>query len=366
MRKALTGLIAVGLALAMAACGSAGTASVRDGSGLKANMGALVGLAMPTKQQTRWIADGTNMSQQFHDMGYKTVVQFANDDAKKQIAQIQSMISAGAKLLVIAPVDGSSLNQVLATATRKHIPVLAYDRLIVGTPNVSGYTTFDNVRVGEQQGQLLARRLGLPDAKGPFTIELVAGAPTDNNSKIFFKGAMSVLKPYIDSGKLVVRSGQTSFAKASTANWDGVVAAKRMRLLLNEYYGATRLAAVLSPNDGIATEIIKEFLKAGYGTRAKPMPLISGQDAELNSVKAIIAGRQAGTVYKDTRELAKVAVQMGNALVTGAKPITNDVTSYNNGVKIVPTYLLPPVSVDKSNYESVLVGGGYYSQADLS
>jgi putative multiple sugar transport system substrate-binding protein len=176
---------------------------------------------------------------------------------------------------------------------------------------------------------------------------------------------MPVLEPYIASGQLVVKSGETNFKKITTENWDGVIAAKRINGLLDKYYTKAKVDAVLSPNDTIALEVIKAFTAAGYGSEAKPLPLISGQDAELNAVKSIIAGEQTGTIYKDTRELAKVAVQMGNALLTGSTPIINDTTTYNNGEKFVSTYLLSPVTVNKANYQTILVDGGYYTEADL-
>jgi putative multiple sugar transport system substrate-binding protein len=356
VRKSLTGLVAVGLALALAACGS----STDDNpESVNANMGATVGLALPTKAQTRWIADGNNMVKQFTDMGYRTNLQYAADDSKNQAAQIQSMIDNGNKLLVIGAVDSSTLAPVLANAAKANIPVVAYDRLIVDSPHVDYYATFDNLRVGVLQADLLVARLGLADGKGPFNIELFAGASTDNNARVFFTGAMSVLQPYLDEGTLVVKSGQTTFDEVATNNWDGAVAGKRMTALLKDYYPTAAVDAVLAPNDGLALGILKAF-----GSRK--LPVISGQDAELASVKSIIAGQQTGTIYKDTRELAKVTVQMGNALLTRATPIVNDTTSYDNGVKVVPTYLLQPIAVDKANYRALLVDGGYYTESELS
>jgi putative multiple sugar transport system substrate-binding protein len=363
VRRTLSGLVAVGLAVALAACGSTEDAG-DDPVSVNANMGATIGLAMPTKTQTRWIADGTNMVTQFTQMGYKTDMQYADDDSAKQVVQIQSMIDRGDKLLVVGAVDSAGLTPVLANAAKAGIPVIAYDRLIVDSPNVDYYATFDNLRVGVLQATLLVSRLGLPEAKGPFDIELFAGAPTDNNAKVFFAGAMSVLQPYLKSGQLVVRSGQSTFEQVATKNWDGSAATKRMSLLLKDHYGSGQVDAVLAPNDGLAIGIIKAFT-ADKG-KPRPLPLISGQDAELGSVKSIIAGEQTGTVYKDTRELAKVAVQMGNALLTGNKPIVNDTASYDNGVKKVPTYLLQPVAVDRDNYKTLLVDGGYYTEANLS
>jgi putative multiple sugar transport system substrate-binding protein len=365
VRKPLTVLAAaVGLAISLTACSSSSDSS----TGVDANEGATIGIAMPTKVSQRWIADGSNMVQQFTAMGYKVNLQYADNNVKTQVSQVQNMINQGDKLLVIASIDGSSMTSVLNTASSKGIKVIAYDRLLSNTKNVNYYATFDNVQVGVMQGTLLVKKLGLADGskKGPFNVELFAGSATDNNAKSFYTGGMSVLQPYIDSGKIVVRSGQTTFDKITTVNYDADIAGKRMTSILNEYYKSAKVDAVLSPYDGMSIGIIKSLLAAGYNTSAKPMPIVSGQDAELPSVKSIIADQQTGTIYKDTRELAKVTVQMGNALLTGVTPTVNDTTTFNNGVKVVPTFLLPPVAVDKTNYQTLLVTGGYYTKAQIS
>jgi putative multiple sugar transport system substrate-binding protein len=274
------------------------------------------------------------------------------------------MITKGAKLLVIAAIDGSSLTNVLQKAADAHIPVISYDRLIRGTANVDYYATFDNYKVGVLQGGYIADKLGLKDGKGPFNIELFAGSPDDNNAGFFFKGAMSVLKPYIDKKKLVVRSGQTDFNQVATLRWDGGLAQSRMDNLLSKSYTNAHVDAVLSPYDGISIGILSSLKGVGYGT-AKSLPIVTGQDAELASVKSIIAGEQTQTVYKDTRQLAKVAVQMGDAVLTGGKPEVNDTSQYANGVKTVPAQLLQPVSVDKDNYRKVLVDSGQYTADQL-
>jgi putative multiple sugar transport system substrate-binding protein len=364
VRKTLSGFMVVGLAVALAACGSD---SDNKTIGVDANKGATIGIAMPTKTSTRWLADGKNMVEQFTAMGYKVNLQYANDDAKVQLNQVKSMVDQGDKLLVVTAVDGSGMTEVLAAAATKNIPVIAYDRLLTKTKDVGYQATFDNDRVGVMQGQLLLDRLGLSTgAKGPFTIELFAGSGTDVNAKSFYDGAMKVLKPYLDSGKLVVRSGQVAFETVTTVNYDGAIAGTRLKKLLKANYKTEKLNAVLSANDGMAIGMIKVLKADGYGTAKKPLPFTSGQDAEIASMKSIINGEQTGTIYKDTRELAKVAVQQGNALLTGAKPMINDTTSFNNGVKVVPTYLLYPIAVDKTNYKTLLVDGGYYTAANLA
>jgi ABC-type xylose transport system substrate-binding protein len=362
-KKILIGLIAAGVAVSMAACGQSSNSSATTGK--TSNKGATIGIAMPTKSSERWIADGNNMVKQFQAQGYKTDLQYGDNVVGNQVSEIENMITKGDKLLVIAAIDGTSLTDVLSKAAAAKIPVISYDRLILGTPNVDYYATFDNFKVGVLQATYIVDKLGLKDGKGPFNIELFAGSSDDNNAAFFYNGAMSVFKPYFDSKKLVVRSGQTKISQAYTLRWDGGLAQSRMDNLLSKSYSSARVDAVLSPYDGMSIGILSSLKGVGYGKGSKPMPIVTGQDAELASVKSIIAGEQTQTVYKDTRELAKVTVQMGNALLTGGKPETNDTTQYNNKVKVVPAYLLQPVSVDKSNYQKVLVDGGYYTAAQL-
>lgn len=364
MRKLSTALAAAGLTLSLAACGQSanglGDDAAKDGS-----KGGLVGIAMPTKSSERWINDGDNMVKEFQGKGYKTDLQYGDNVVENQVSQIENMITKGAKLLVVAAIDGSSLTDVLQKAADAHIPVISYDRLIRGTKNVDYYATFDNFKVGELQGGYIADKLGLKDGKGPFNVELFAGSPDDNNAQFFFNGAMSVLKPYIDSKKLVVQSGQTSFNQVATLRWDGGVAQSRMDNLLSKSYTSANVDAVLSPYDGISIGILSSLKGVGYGSAGKALPIVTGQDAELASVKSIIAGEQTQTVYKDTRELAKIAVQMGDAVLTGGTPQTNDTTQYDNGAKVVPAYLLQPVSVDKSSYAKILVESGQYTADQL-
>ncbi|MBB6692162.1 sugar-binding protein [Cohnella xylanilytica] len=362
------------LALSLAACGKtnnggggnaaapSGSASADNGSG--GDKGT-IGIAMPTKSSERWVNDGNNMVKQFQALGYKTDLQYGEDVIENQVSQIENMITKGVKLLVVASIDGESLTDVLQKAHDAGIPVIAYDRLIKKSEYVDYYATFDNFKVGVLQGSYIEEKLGLKDGKGPFNIELFAGSPDDNNATFFFNGAMSVLQPYIDSGKLVVRSGQTKFDQVATLRWDGGVAQSRMDNLLSAKYTTERVDAVLSPYDGISIGILSSLKGVGYGSSDKPLPIITGQDAELASVKSIIAGEQTQTVYKDTRELAKVAVSMADNMLNGKPVETNDTKTYDNGVKVVPAYLLTPVSVDKSNYKEVLVDGGYYTEDQL-
>jgi putative multiple sugar transport system substrate-binding protein len=281
------------------------------------------------------------------------------------------MITKGAKVLVIAAIDGSTLSDTLAKAKDSGVLVIAYDRLITKTPNVDYYATFDNFGVGVIQGTQLLQGLGLkpgekaPAGVGPFNIELFGGSPDDTNAFYFYDGAMSVLQPFIDDGTLVVQSGQMGMDKVGTLRWDGALAQSRMENLLSANYTDKRVDGVLAPHDGLSRGIIAALRGVGYGTADQPWPVITGQDAEVASVKAIIAGEQTYTVFKDTRELAKQTAKMVDQALKGEKVDINDTKTYNNGVKIVPSYLLTPVSVDKTNYQKLLVDSGYIKAEDL-
>ncbi|MFC4532660.1 multiple monosaccharide ABC transporter substrate-binding protein [Sphaerisporangium dianthi] len=364
------------LAAALTACGSSQKTvdAQAPSSGAAAdNSGALVGVTMPTKSSERWIHDGDNVKASLEKLGYKVDLQYAENDIPTQVNQIENQITKGAKLLVIASIDGTAITTQLQQAADKHIPVIAYDRLIRNSPNVDYYATFDNFKVGVQQATSLLVGLKLKtadggegDAKGPFNVELFAGSPDDNNATFFFNGAMSVLQPYIDKGTLKVQSGQTDFKTVAILRWDPATAQKRMEdLLTKTYSGGKKVDGVLSPYDGLSIGILSALKSNGYGTSGQPYPIVTGQDAELASVKSIIAGEQYSTIYKDTRQLAEITVKMADAVLKGGKPEVNNTKDYDNGNKVVPSYLLDPVIVDKTNYQKIVVDSGYYTQAQL-
>src|SRR5215510_9826601 len=357
MTSLRTTLSALALAAIMAATAAAGAFAQGKGT---------VGIAMPTKSSARWIDDGNNIVKILKERGYGTDLQYAEDDIPNQLAQIENMVTKGAKVLVIASIDGTTLSDVLQKAHDGGIKVIAYDRLIKKSPNVDYYATFDNFKVGVLQATSLVDALGLKDGKGPFNIELFGGSPDDNNAFFFYDGATSVLQPYIDQGKLVVKSGQTGMDKVGTLRWDGAVAQARMDNLLSAYYSDKRVDAVLSPYDGLSIGILSSLKGVGYGSADQPMPIVSGQDAEVPSIKSMIAGEQYSTVFKDTRELAKVTAQMVDALLAGKEVPVNDTKTYDNGVKVVPSYLLKPVSVGRDNWEEILVGSGYYTKDQIT
>src|ERR1700733_3188224 len=348
----------LGAALIAAAFMSADPASAQDKG--------TIGVSMPTKSSARWIDDGNNMVKALAAKGYKADLQYADNDIPNQLAQVENMITKKEKVLVIAAIDGTTLSNALQKAADAGIKVISYDRLIVGSPNVDYYATFDNFGVGVLQASSIVHGLGIDAGKtGPFNIELFGGSADDNNAFFFYNGAMSVLQPLIDKGTLVVQSKQMGMDKVGTLRWKAEVAQARMDNLLSAFYTKKRVDAVLSPYDGLSIGIISSLKGVGYGTADQPMPIISGQDAEVPSVKSIINHEQYSTIFKDTRDLAKVAANMVDAVVSGGKPEINDTKTYNNKVKIVPSYLLTPVTVDATNWQKALVDTGYYKTDQL-
>jgi len=342
---------------------AAATAAIALSSAVYAD--GLVGIAMPTKSSARWIADGDNMVKELEAAGYTADLQYAEDDIPNQLAQIENMITKGVDVLVIAAIDGTTLSNALENAAAAGVKVIAYDRLIRDSGDLDYYATFDNFKVGVLQATSIVNGLKERFGDGPYNVELFGGSPDDNNAYFFYNGAMSVLQPLIDDGTIVVQSGQMGMDKVGTLRWDGAVAQARMDNILSANYTDKEVNAVLSPYDGLSIGILSSLKGVGYGSGDLKMPLVSGQDAEVPSVKSILNGEQYSTVFKDTRELAKVTVGMVNAVLGGSEPEINDTTTYDNGVKVVPSYLLEPVSVDASNWEEVLVGSGYYTEDQI-
>jgi putative multiple sugar transport system substrate-binding protein len=324
------------------------TATLMGGVFAAAKKGTKVGVSMPTKDLQRWNQDGANMKAQLEKAGYVVDLQYANNDIPTQVSQLENMITGKCKVLVVACIDGSTLSNVLATAKKKKIQVIAYDRLIMDTDAVSYYATFDNWKVGTLQGDYLVEKLNLKNrtASDPAYMEFFTGDPGDNNINFFFGGAMEVLKPYLDKGVIVCRSGQTEKAQAATLNWSTEEAQKRMEnLITSNKYGpkGTKLDAVYCSNDSTANGVTNALLSAGY--TAANFPIITGQDCDKISVKNMIKGTQAMSVFKDTRTLASKVVEMVDALCQGKKAPVNNTTDYNNNVKVIPSFLCDPVFV---------------------
>ena len=326
--------------------------------------GQYIGISMPTKSSERWIKDGAAMKEILEGKGYTVDLQYAEDDIPTQKSQIENMITKGAKVLVIAAIDGSTLSDTLDSAASSGVKIISYDRLLVNTDAVSYYATFDNRRVGQQQAQSLVDGMKALKGEGPYNIELFAGSPDDTNSFYFFQGAMDVLQPLIDDGTVVVPSGQLTQDEVGTLRWDGAVAQARMdAILAANYTDGKKLSGVLSPYDGISRGILSSL--TAFGLTGTDTPVVTGQDAEAASIKLIISGDQYSTILKDTRELAKVAAGMVDAVLSGTEPEINDTETYDNNVKIVPSYLLEPFIVTADNYQELVMDSGYLKPEDI-
>jgi putative multiple sugar transport system substrate-binding protein len=383
--------LGIGLLLTMTACSGGGagpsTSSAASSAGGASSSAAdapappaedvSIGVAMPTKTLQRWINDGDAVKASLEADGYTVDLQYANDDIPTQTQQIDQMITNGVDVLIIAAIDGTALTSQLESAAAAGIKVIAYDRLLNSTPNVDFYVTFDNYNVGASQAQSLLTGLGLLDAAGepaanapagPFNIELFAGSSDDNNATFFFGGAMDTLNPFIEAGTLVVKSGQTEFAQVATMGWSQEGAQKRMENLLTGSYGGNGegLSAVLAQNDAIARGVITALQSVGMGpTLAQGLPVVTGQDAEIASVKLINDDVQYASIFKDTRKLADKAAEAADLFVKGQTPEPNDTETYNNGVKLVPSYLFTVDILTKDNIKSMLIDSGYYTEAQV-
>ncbi|MBR5647040.1 MAG: sugar-binding protein [Treponema sp.] len=354
--KKLLAVVLAALALCLVGCNG------------KKSSATKVGVSMPTKDLQRWNQDGANMKSMLEKAGYTVDLQFAANDINTQISQLENMITSGCKVLVIASIDGSSLSNVLATAKQKNVQTIAYDRLIMDTDAVSYYATFDNYKVGTLQGDYLVEKLGLKSrsASDPVYMEFFTGDPGDNNINFFFGGAMDVLKPYLDKGVIVCKSGQTEKAQAATLEWSTERAQSRMENLItsNNYSPkGQKLDAVYCSNDSTAQGVTQALTSAGY--TADNFPVITGQDCDITSVKNMIKGTQSMSVFKDTRTLASKVVEMVDAIMKGSEPPINDTKTYDNNVKVVPSFLCEPVFGDVNNYKALLVDTGYYTEAEL-
>lgn len=326
--------------------------------------GQYIGISMPTQSSERWIKDGAAMKEVLEGKGYTVDLQYAEDDIPTQKSQIENMITKGAKVLVIAAVDGSTLSDTLDAAAAGGVKVISYDRLLVNTDAVSYYATFDNRRVGQQQAESLVEGIKKLKGEAPYNIELFAGSPDDTNSFYFFQGAMDILQPLIDDGTVVIPSGQVTQEEVGTLRWDGAVAQSRMdAILAANYTDGKKLAGVLSPYDGISRGILSSL--TAFGLTGTDLPVVTGQDAEAASIKLIISGDQYSTILKDTRELAAVAANMVDAVLTGKEPEINDTETYNNNVKVVPSYLLEPFIVTLENYQELVMDSGYLKATDI-
>ena len=344
--------IAAIAALALTACGrsESGTTGGGTGGGEAFPKDSSIGVALPQKTSENWVLAEKLFNDGLSEAGFKPDVQFANGGVSEQQNQISAMITKGAKVIIVGAIDGAQLGTQLKQAKDAGATIIAYDRLLLNTENVDYYVANDNFKVGELQGKALLDGMKAKKPEGPYNIELFAGSPDDANAKVFFDGAMSVLQPKIDDGTLKVLSGQKSFEQAVTQGWKAENAQRRADTLLTGSYTSASLDGVLSPNDTLARAVLTAVKAAG-----KPLPVVTGQDSEVESVKSIMAGEQYSTINKDTRKLVEHSIVMVKDIQAGKTPEINDDKSYNNKVKTVPAYLLEPVIVTKENVKTAYV-----------
>ncbi|WP_010257772.1 sugar ABC transporter substrate-binding protein [Treponema primitia] len=382
MKKICTVLIVLLAAASMAFVGCKKKESVSGTSAAPAAGGtALIGLAMPETHVLRWQKDGASLKSFAESKGYRAEVAYGDADQSQQNRQVQGFLTQGAKLLIIGNVN-DGVNSVVAEAAQDKVAVIAYDRLIMGSADYDYYITFDNFKVGQFQGQGIETALNLKSATAasPKNITLFAGSPTDNNSKFFFDGAMSVLNPYVKSGVLKVvgpypetSADAANFTRIATENWQAPIAKTRMENLLSNDARTVTLDAVLAPNDTLARAIIEACLADAKYTGSGKLPVVTGQDAEFDSALSIKNGQQYMTVFKDTTKLAEAAIILADQILKGQAPnipgaslASGSLTSIGDtGKKVVKAYLLEPVIITKDNI-SVPVNAQFYTDAEAA
>ncbi len=353
MKKIIALTLALVMVLALCACGG------QSGDDDKTTIGIL----MPTQEQTIWSIQAERLVAGFEDAGYATELEYAEDDSARQVTQIENMITKGVDVLVIAAVDGYALTDACEKAKDAGILVIASDRLIMNTEAVDYYVTFDLVKMGALQGQYIADSLDLANQAGPFTLEIFSGSQDDPNALSFYKGAMDILQPYIDEGKLVVKSGQVEYATTAIQSWDSAKAQARMDNLLSGYYADDHLDACLVAADCLAIGVISSLETMGYGSGDVAFPIITGQDAELAAVKNIKAGKQSMTAFLDANKLVDIIVPLVGDLLAGNE-VTPDST-YNNDMFDVPTKTYDPYLISADNVD-YLVEVGFFTEAEIN
>ncbi|GBF10359.1 sugar ABC transporter substrate-binding protein [Tepidibacillus sp. HK-1] len=304
-----------------------------------------VGLSLPTQREERWVRDKEKMEEVAKEAGIELIVKVADANMQEQISQVESLLTQGIDVLILAPHDASAAATLVEKATNEGVTVISYDRLITNTEKLGYYLSFDNVKVGELQGKYITEKV--PEGK----YIIMSGAPTDNNAKLFKEGAMKFIQPLIDAGKIQV------IAEQAVENWVPENALKIVEAALAA--NNNQVDAILAPNDGTAGAAIQALAAQGL---AGSVP-ITGQDAEKAAAKRIMEGTQSMTIFKDTRELGKKAIEMAIQLANGQKVETNG--EVDNGKINVPSVLLEPQVVTKDNLIKVLVESGYISENDL-
>lgn len=304
----------------------------------------VIGLSLPTQREERWVKDKETMEKYAKEKGVDLKVQVSDTDVAMQANQVENLISQKVKVLILAPCDAASSAQSVEKAHAAGIKVISYDRLITNC-DLDYYMSFDNVKVGELQGEYITKKV----PKGNYIV--MSGAPTDNNAKLFKQGAMEYIKPLADKGDIKIVTDQ------AVDNWEPQNALKIVENALTA--NKNKIDAILSPNDGCAGGAIQALTAQGLAGKVP----ITGQDSELTAAQRIVQGTQSMTIFKDTRELGKAAIDAAIKLAKGEPLETNG--KVNNSKIDVPSVLLAPVVVDKDNIDKVLIDSGYLKKDDV-
>ena len=330
-------VLSVLIGLVVARSGNAGNASAANGP-------LLIGFSMDTLKEARWQNDKDAFTKRAEELGAKVDVQSANSDDSQQMRDVESLLTAGVKVLVIAAHDGTAMAKAVGLADKAGVPVIAYDRLI-NKSDVDLYMSFDNEHVGELQAKYVVDHL--PGGKG--SIVCIYGSPADNNAKLFKAGQDKILAPYIKSGAI----------KIVRADWAEDWKPENAKRITDAAITSGKFDAVLASNDGTAGGAIQSLSEAGLAGKV----MVTGQDSELAACQRIARGTQAMTIYKPIKSLAARAAESAVDMATGKAIIAKDVTP--NGKIDVPSILEDVQVVTKENMVQTVVKAGFHTYDEI-
>lgn len=371
MKKRMALLLAVLLLAALTACAAPRQAADTGASRKPVETVALtektVGICLPDQSSQRWQEEAQALTALLEKRDCQVRIEDACQDAALQADQVAQLIALPVDCLIVAAVDSIALLQVLEQAKSAGIPVIAYDRLLMGTDAVSCYVGFDNQAAGRQIGQYIADAKQLQTAQQEarsYTVEFFMGSPEDSSAVLQHMGVMEVLQPYLDGGVLVCRSGRVAFEDTCVQNWSEDTAKNDCMEHLTEFYTDAPPDILCAASDALAQGCRAALEQSGH-TAGEGWPLITGQDASLEAAQRILSGHQSMTVLKESHLLTQLCIDAVDAVLSGVADSWADGVC-NNGVMDVPACLCTPVAVDAANIQEILVDGGIFSQAQLS
>lgn len=342
---------------------AAGAGSSQEARKLELNPGDIIGVSLTSRGSERWVRDSESLEKAITEAGYTPLIQYNEQNTSTQVSQIQNMVLAGAKVIIVCPYDNGSLSAALQEAREAGVVVINYDLAVVGTGDADYFVGYNNREVGVMQANAIIEGLGLDEGNGPFNIEMFAGSLNEANCYYYFDYAMDVLQPYFDSGQLVCRSGETDIEKCTIIDWDLAKLTAKLDARMTAYYSdGEHLDAVLVPSDYFSGPVAILLQGYGYGTEERPMPIITGNDCYESVCKLIANDMVYMTVLKDTTLLSDACIDIINCLAEG-KPVegTEKYKPSDDYDFELDAVFVEMFSVTKDNLQERVIDSGFYT-----